>query len=280
MKGRSEGKLLFRTAISKNVIPFALINPPLVLLPVMLDEENEAGESFKVLDAEGLLEEGYRYGSAWFAKAEALWEGHKTDKNREIETSLLVRLNWQNGLSGQNPKARFLVLYTSSATDASAAVIDRRKFDYPFIVDHKTYWCECASEAEAHYLAAYINSGYANRMIKEFQSRGLFGARDIHKLIVKLPFPKYLRNDADHDALSALGKACAKLATNFGCSLGEDLGPRALGRARAKLRGELESKLEQIDMIVEKLSTGKPAVAGATKKAPRRKSRGIGKLFD
>lgn len=280
VKGRSEGKLLFRTAISKNVIPFALINPPLVLLPVILDDENEAGESFKVLDAEGLLEEGYRYGSAWFATAEALWERHKTAKNREIETSLLLRLNWQNGLSGQNPKARFLVLYTSSATDASATVIDRRKFDYPFIVDHKTYWCECVSEAEAHYLAAYINSGYANGMIKEFQSRGLFGARDIHKLIVKLPFPKYLHSDPDHDALSALGKACAKLATNFSRTLGEDLQARVLGRARAKLRGELDSELKQIDVIVEKLSTGKSTVAGAKKKAPRRKSRGIARLFD
>jgi hypothetical protein len=160
IRGRSEGKLLFRTAISRNVIPFALIDPPLVLLLVILDVDGNRRERFKVLSAEGLLEQGYRYGSAWFFDAEARWDASKTDKNREMETSLSNYLNWQNKLSEQNPKARFLVLYTSSATDASATVIDLRTFDHPFIVDHKTYWCECTSETEAYYLAAYVNSGY------------------------------------------------------------------------------------------------------------------------
>ena len=153
--------------------------PPLVLLPVILGDQKER---FKVLSAEELLENGFRYGSAWFSDAEARWDASKTDKNLEMETTLASYLNWQNKLSEQNPKARFLVLYTSSATDASAVVVDRRAFDYPFIVDHKTYWCECLSEAEAHYLAAYVNSGYANGMIKEFQSRGLFGPREGSRL--------------------------------------------------------------------------------------------------
>jgi hypothetical protein len=181
LKGRGEGWLLFRTAISRNVIPFALVDPPLVLLPVIV--EDDAPTKFKVLSAEGLLEQGQRYASAWFFDAESRWDKNKTDKNKEMGTGLSRYLDWQSKLSQQNPKARYLVLYTSSATDASATVIDRRSFDHPFIVDHMTYWCECG-EAEAHYLAAYINSGYANAMIKEFQSRGLFGPRHIHKLIV------------------------------------------------------------------------------------------------
>ncbi|MGH8742935.1 MAG: hypothetical protein ACREUY_01505 [Burkholderiales bacterium] len=39
----------------------------LVLLPV-------------ILNAEELLEHGYRYGSAWFFDAEARWDKSKTDK--------------------------------------------------------------------------------------------------------------------------------------------------------------------------------------------------------
>jgi hypothetical protein len=160
-------------------------------------------------------------------------------------------------------------------------VIDRRAFDYPFIVDHKTYWCECTSEAEAHYLAAYVNSGYANGMIKEFQSRGLFGPRDIHKLIVKLPFPKYERGNEQHDKLSALGKACANLAGNFLRSISvRDLQARALGRARATLRDELGSELEKIDSIVETLSTGKTATTRFPKRKSRRSGSGMGRLFD
>jgi len=75
--------------------------------------------------------------AAWFFDAEARWDASKTDKNREMETSLANYLNWQNKLSEQKPKARYLVLYTSSATDASATVIDLRTFDHPFIVDHR-----------------------------------------------------------------------------------------------------------------------------------------------
>jgi hypothetical protein len=95
-----------------------------------------------------------------------------------------------------------------------------------------------------------MNSGYANGMIKEFQARGLFGPRHIHKLIVKLPFPKYEKGNTAHDELSALGKACARLAANFVRSIAvQDLEPRALGRARATLRDELVSELEKIDVL-------------------------------
>jgi hypothetical protein len=136
-------------------------------------------------------------------------------------------------------------------------------------------------QAEAHYLSAYVNSGYANAMIKEFQSRGLFGPRDIHKLIVKLPFPKYQKGDAMHDELSALGKACATLASNFVRSIVvQDLEARALGRARATLRDQLEPQIDKIDVIVETLSTGKAASGATSKRKSRRASGDMGRLFD
>lgn len=280
LSGRTEGRLLFRTAISRNVIPFALIEPPLVVLPVIVEIDDNRREKFKVLSSEGLLEQGCSYGSAWFSDAEARWDRLKTDKNREMGTTLTGYLDWQNKLSEQNPKARYLVLYTSSATDASATVVDRRTFDHPFIVDHKTYWCECSSEGEAHFLSAYINSGYANEKIKEFQSRGLFGPRDIHKLIVKLPFPKYDKADPAHETLSQLGKTCAGLAATFVNSINDqDLEARALGRARSSLREQLEAELEKIDVIVETLSTGKTVTAVAARKKSRRGSAGTGRLF-
>jgi hypothetical protein len=116
---------------------------------------------------------------------------------------------------------------------------------------------------------------------EEFQARGLFGPRHIHKLIVKLPFPKYEKGNTAHDELSALGKACARLAANFVRSIAvQDLEPRALGRARATLRDELVSELEKIDVIVETLSTGKAATAGTSKRKTRRTGGGMGRLFD
>jgi hypothetical protein len=280
LSGRTEGSLLYRTAIARNIIPFGLVDPPLVVLPVILANEKDKEERFEVLTADGLLENGLRFGSTWFFKAEKCWKKSRTDKNRDMEITLEQYLDWQSKLSEQNPRARYLVLYTSSATDAAAVVIDRRTFDHPFVVDHKAYWCECISEAEAHYVSAYINSGYANEKIKEFQSRGLFGPRDIHKLIVKLPFPKYQKGDSDHEALSALGKTCAKLASNFiKISNIDDLQARALGAIRVRLKDQLAAELGEIDRIVEKLSTGKSAAHRATKKRSRRGST-MGKLFD
>lgn len=270
LSGRAEGALLFRTAISRNVIPFAMIDPLLVLLPLIEVESADKKLEFKVLDAEKLREHGHRYSSAWFFEAEKHWERLRTDVNREQKVSLSSYLNWQQKLTEQNPEARFLVLYTSSATDASAAVIDRSKFDHPFVVDHKTYWCECNTEAEGHYISAYINSGFANSKIKEFQSRGLFGPRDIHKLIVKLPFPKFQKGNPDHDALSLLGKQCADEALAFtqGVSLGE-LHPRALGTARTQLKQRLSRQLGEIDAIVETLSTGVSDEVSGTSRARR-----------
>jgi hypothetical protein len=280
LSGRTEGTLLFRTAISRNIIPFALVDPPLVLLPVMPSENDKGQECFEVLDADGLLENGFRYASAWFSEAERRWEKNKTERNDAAGMTLQGRLDFQRGLTLQNPRARWLVLYTSSATDASAAVIDRRIFDHPFIVDHKTYWCECRSEAEAHYLSAYINSGYANEKIKEFQSRGLFGPRDIHKLIVKLPFPKFEKDDPDHAALAALGRKCAGLAADFVEAVKvDDLQARALGTVRARLKEQLATEFEEIDPIVEKLSTGQGATKASVRKKPRRGG-AMGKLFD
>jgi N-6 DNA Methylase len=273
LAGRAEGSLLFRTAISRNIIPFALVDPPLVVLPVIAKSARKGKGSFRVLTAEELLEAGHRYGSALFLEAEKRWDKKKTDKNKETEATLSSYLDWQTKLSEQNPDAKFLVLYTSSSTDASAVVVDRREFDHPFVVDHKTYWCECTSEAEAHFVAAYVNSNYANEKIKEFQSRGLFGPRDIHKLVVKLPFPKFDKSEPKHEALSALGKRCAVLAGTFVRNTNvADLQARALGSIRSRLKDQLESELGQIDTLVAELSGG---TGTSFERKPRKKSRAL-----
>lgn len=263
--GRAEGSLLYRTAISRNVVPFGLVEPPLVLLPVI-----EEGGKFKVLNVDALTAKGFRFASAWFSQAEELWESHRTERN--AANTLGSYLDWQSKLTGQDPRARHLVLYTSSATDASAVAINRDSFDHPFIVDHKTYWCAVQSEQEAHYLSAFINSGYANEIIKDFQSRGLFGPRDIHKTIVKVPFPKFKASEAEHKQLSDLGKRCADVASRaLAAEADLDLTPRILGRVRSRIRQLIDEDMRVIDEIVEKLSVDQDKAK--TSDRPRRKAR-------
>ncbi|TPI65334.1 SAM-dependent DNA methyltransferase [Mesorhizobium sp. B3-1-7] len=272
---RAESALFFRTAISRNILPFTLIAPPLVLLPVA-----QVGNKFEVLDADSLMAKGYRFASAWFRQAEELWASKRTERNSD--TPLESYLDWQSKLTSQNPEARFLVLYTSSASDASAVVIDRQTFDHPFIVDHKAYWCEVRSKKEGFYLTSFINSGYANEAIKQFQSRGLFGPRDIHKTIVKVPFPRFKPSDPDHEEIARLGEVCAIRSERIAMEeTHTDLEPRILGRLRSKIRRELAAELDAIDLLVEKLSrnrSGAKSSDKAVKTSRRRKS--TSGLFD
>lgn len=275
LSGRIEGEYLFRTALSKNIIPFALVSPPLIVLPVAVEKDREGNRKFILLNHDELIGRGARNTSKWFWKASELWNQNRTEKNAEQEISLLDYLNWQNKLVNQDPGARFLVIYTSSATDASATVVDCNVLDLPFIVDHKAYWCEASTKAEAHYLCAYLNSGYANKQIKEFQSRGLFGPRDIHKTIVKLPFPRFDTKIYDHKHLASLGEKCATKVLNLLCNDSTlDLQARVLGRLRTRIRHELADELDEIDIIVEKLSTGKSeaAIRASGKGTVRKKS--------
>lgn len=257
LNGRIEGEYLYRTALAKNIAPFVLINPPLVLLPLSIETlEDSAGvrRHFMLHDHEALHIRGARYASEWFWQAEALWKQHRTENNTDKNTALPDYLNWQHKLTSQNPDARFMVLYTASGTDACAVLIDASQFDAPFIVDHKAYWHETRTLEEGHYLCAYLNSNFANQRIKDFQSRGLFGARDIHKTIVKLPFPFFNPQHPDHQQLAASGQQCAALAMPMiDADPDLDLQPRALGRLRSRLREQLAKPLADIDVLVEKL---------------------------
>jgi hypothetical protein len=254
-----------------------MVAPPLVALPVLYDE---AAQRYKVVTASRLLEVNCRYGNKWFKSAEEEWEANRTAKNGK--TTLAAYLNHLNKLVAQSPAAKYLVLYTSSATDASAVVIQPGDLDLPFIVDHKTYWCAFATQLEAHYVCAFVNSPFANESIKDFQSRGLFGPRDIHKLILKVPLPKFRRREPLHETLAALGEECAAEAQRLISGLEvADLRPHALGAMRGKLRDVLGPKLTKIDLIVERLATERESLeAGGNRIRVRRTTPTSGELFD
>jgi hypothetical protein len=277
LSGRMEGTLLYRTAISRNVLPFCLISPPLVALPALV-ESKQGTDRFVMASADDLFSSGYTNASGWFDRATKTFDKYKGEAYRKNDMTLLKRLDYQRGLTAQSPDARYLVLYTSSATDASAVVIDRQGFDLPFIADHKTYWCEVRTMNEAHYVAAFLNSGYANEAIKDFQSQGLFGERDIHKLIVMLPLPAFNSKMEDHARVAELGKACARIAQNTADSGGwSSLDARTLGRNRTLLRNRLHVELAEIDRLLARINETKGAIVKAARQ--KRVQTGAGPLF-
>lgn len=254
---RIEPKFLYRTALAKNLVPFALVNPLLVLLPIAIEEKNGV-KTIELLTAEQLLDRGYDNTGAWFEKAEKLWEKHQTDRSKVNKMSLYDRLDYQRGLTEQNLNARYLVLYTASATDACAVVVDRKKLDAEFIVESKAYWFAPKTKREGHYLASFLNSNAANEKIKAFQTQGLFGERDIHKKILDLPFPRFDAKNKAHLRLAELGEKCARKAQAFIAKHypNADFDARTLGRVRNEIRAELGAELAEINGIVEELLGG------------------------
>ena len=83
------------------------------------------------------------------------------------------------------------------------------------MVESKTYVFFTTSEREAHYISAFLNSDYPNSVIKDFQTRGLFGPRDIHKTILDVALPKFDPKNATHIAIADLGQTCHGKATAY-----------------------------------------------------------------
>jgi hypothetical protein len=257
LKGRINTHFLFYTALGKNLAPFTLINPPLVLLPILVN----SGFVIELKSADELFEQGEIETAKWFKKAQELWDDNKTVQNKQNNVSLYDYLNWQNKLLQQNINMRYLVIYTASARDASAVIIEREDFDLEFMVESKAYWFATNDSYEAYYLTCFLNSGYTNYLIKDFQSRGLFGPRDIHKKILDLPFPKFDSNNDSHRQLAELGKQCAIKAKNVvGDDKFLDLATHQLGRLRRIVRQALSVELKKIDALVEDISQGRIAV--------------------
>lgn len=252
-KGRIESHFLFRTALSKSILPFALFNPALVALPITIEQNKASGKVVKLRSADELRQEGFLNASRWFANAEKTWEERRTDKNQII--SAVDYLNWHSKLVEQNLNAPYLVLYNSSAQDANATVVKREDMDLEFIVDHKAYVFATPSLSEAYYLAAILNSSAPNEMMKDFQSRGLFGARDIHKKILDIYFPRFNKGDETHSLLAYWSETADRRASEFmrANPPEHELAATRLGRFRAQIKKHVEAEMSEIDNLVGKI---------------------------
>ena len=265
LSGPMQGKYLFRTALARNVLPFALVNPPLVALPLVQEDDTEAKDKslqgklhWRLLDAAELTSRGDIEAARWFGQCERLWDERRSDSAKKQNSSLNDWLDWQRKLTGQPTNARWAVMYTASASDASACVLDVATISPRFMVDYTLYVCFAETESEAHFVQAFLNSSYANLAIKGFQARGLFGPRHVSKKILDVPWPKFSENLPSHQRLTELSQQAAQQVQSIlGTAQDLELDPRTLGRLRASIRKELAPVMAQIDHLVEAISTGK-----------------------
>ena len=240
MKGRVEGRFIFSTALSRHLLPFALVCPPPLLLPC---ETNDG--SLTVLTADDLRRKGYREFAKWMHEAETIWNAARKRK-AEMQT-LYQRLDYHAGLTCQTLSAPYLVLYNAAGTNISAAVVDRHSLPLPFVVEHKLYWAAFDSGEEAHYLAAILNSNVPNDEIKPFQSVGLMGERDIEKKVLELPIPIFDEKKPSHRKLAKLSAEAHRVAVDF---IAATTLPGSLAKKRSMVREAVSETVEQIDALV------------------------------
>jgi N-6 DNA Methylase len=264
LEGRVHGEFLFRTALARNVVPFVLINPPLVALPLHAVDSSAGGgetavstQQWALLSPAQLTSMGKLESAQWFAKGECLWNERRSDSAKKGDSSANDWLNFQRKLTDQPVAARWAVLYNASGKDASACVTDVVSHGRRFMAESTTYVCFTATDDEAHFVCCYLNSAFANEAIKQFQAKGLFGERHVHKKILELPWPAFSPNNPWHRKLAALGRSAAALAPQaVGPQQDMELGTRDLGQLRLHVRRELAPLLSEINTLVKAISIG------------------------
>ena len=109
-------------------------------------------------------------------------------------------------------------------------------------------------------MTAILNSTTPNAMMKDFQSRGLFGARDVSKKILDVYFPQFDKNNTAHQTLAALSQKAHEKTAAY---LQENPPPPfltalPLGRLRLEIKGRLASEMKEIDETVRQIIGSAP----------------------
>ena len=232
LEGNVEQAFVRRLYLGASVAPFRLLEPVEAIVPWDVDSQS-------LLTANRARALGYPGLGRWLTEANGLWTAY-----RRSELTLLEQLDYYGKLSAQFPSTLIRVLYPKSGTVPAAAILG----DVEGIVDHVLYWSSVATMEEARYLTAIFNSETLRRLIAPQQSRGQWGARDIHKLLVNQPIPRFAENDGLHREVVELAEHAEQVAADVPLSDGI-----YFVTARQQVRAALatDGVAEAIDRLVE-----------------------------
>jgi hypothetical protein len=255
LEGQVESKFLYATLLSTDMLPFGHLPFRLIALPI----EPEA-DGYKMLSALQAKTRGFYDLAKWLETAEKEWQERRSVKAENM--NIYERLNHVRGLTKQNAKAKYRVLYGRSSTYLTAAVVENQLITFEFghqeinaqgfIIDSTFHYAECETAKEAYFLSSVLNAPIIDELAKPMQTRGLFGPRDFYGKIFELPIPQYDAGDKTHRALAQLGMACAEKVRQQIAS-DATLATQSIGRARSAMRVLLQSELAQIDELVKSI---------------------------
>lgn len=205
LQGNIERQFVRSMHLGETVLPYRLLEPLRSIVP---------------WDGKRLLHGGderlglYPGLSEWWTRAEGIWEKHCSN-NRQT-ASLLKRLDFHKGLSGQFPTQPYRVVYSKSGMYLAAAVVAG-----PAVIDHSLYWGTANSHDEARYLEAILNSDTVTQRIRPLQARGEHNPRHYDKYVWRVPIPIFNADDANHMRLVQLAIEAEQLAAGVSLPSGK-----------------------------------------------------------
>lgn len=232
LTGVIEDRFIYDIHLGETIVPFRDLEPLRAILPVDNDE---------IIDPKAIS--AYSPGAAkWWEQASTLWEANKT---KQSKLDLVESLDYQSKLTKQLPAPRHRVVYAKSGNRLAACVLTNPKA----VIDHKLYWLPTRNLDEARYLTAVLNAPETTKAVAEYQSRGLFGARDFDTYVWRLPVGMYDANNPVHAELVELAKQSEGLAQSL------DLDGVRFQKARQRVRTALADAgiSDQLDKLVSKM---------------------------
>lgn len=275
LKMRIESQFLYATLLSDDLLPFGWRELSPVLLPV---RQSRTGELSMYESGLSVMAAGFAPTGAWFIEAEKHWN----EKRKSNQHALMEYLNWQGKLTAQRARGVFKLVYNTSGTHLCACVVDTNSIAQTlrdklpvkgFVADTTTYWIETENDEEAHYLCAVLNAPIVDEIIKPFQAKGAFGAkqgkgqRHIHRRPFEvIPIPLFDSEDKAHTKLALLSRECHQKVSSFVADPAHQLFlSRPTGALRQHLRKQLlAAELAQIDALVRQILAIKPSSEPAT----------------
>jgi hypothetical protein len=200
LHGLVEENFIFAAVLGESLLPFVIKESLTAVIPWSKSTNFLNGADQRIDDFPGL--------ATWWRQAEKIWETNKTAGSK---LSLLDRIDYQSGITNQMPAPAIRVIYTTSGTHLASAIVR----DPRVIVDTSLYWGAVASENEASYLCAILNTPSLSETIKPYQSIGQFGARHFHKYVWMPPIPLFNPKNERHLKIAELGIDIEQSAKNL-----------------------------------------------------------------
>jgi hypothetical protein len=235
LQGTIEAEFVRPLHLGRTIFPFRLAEPELAIIPWDKSMKRLLHETDAELDRYPKLAE-------WWKRASNLWNEYGTPGLYDLTD----RIDYQRKLSRQLPLPPQRIVYTSSGSRLTAAILD----DGKSLVSHTLYWASTHKLGEAHYLMAILNSQFVSDSVAPYQARGQFGTRHFDKHVWYLRIPLYDESNMQHVKLAQLGKRAEEVAT--GVVLSADIS-NAAGRRRIRQALETDGVAEEIERAVKEL---------------------------